>query len=81
MSQSRWLQLHRHIPDTRQILAAFSITFFQLHFALAFDFSETEVTEDNGIFHIDYRLCIDKNLLHDKLSINYRRVIKKASII
>lgn len=52
MSQSRWLQLHRLIPDTRQILAAFSLTFFQLHFALAFDFNETEVTEDNGIFHI-----------------------------
>jgi len=52
MSQSRWLQLHRLIPDTRQILAALFITFFQLHCALAFDFNETEVTEDNGIFHI-----------------------------
>ena len=59
MSQSRWLRLLRLFPTTRPFHAALFIIFFQPLYALAFDFIDTEVTEDNGIFHIKVSAVIE----------------------
>jgi len=52
MSRSRWLQLHRLISNTRLTLVALFITLLQPLYALAFDFIDADVTEENGIFRI-----------------------------
>jgi len=59
MSRSRWLLLHRLISNPRLTLVALSIILFQSNYARAFDFTDTHVTEDNGVFWIKVSAVID----------------------
>jgi hypothetical protein len=52
MSRLRWLQFSWLITNTRSLLASIALTFFQPLYVLAFEFSEAEVTENNGVFKI-----------------------------
>jgi len=59
MSRSRWLQLYTLVLHSRLTLVALSITLFQPVYARAFDFTEAEITEENGVFHIKVSAFID----------------------
>lgn len=59
MSRSRWLLLHRLILIPGLTLVILSITLFQPNYARAFDFTETHVTEENGVFRIKVSAVID----------------------
>jgi hypothetical protein len=52
MSRFRWLQFLWLITNTRSLLASIALAFFQPLYVLAFEFSEAEVTENNGVFKI-----------------------------
>jgi hypothetical protein len=52
MSRSRWLLLHKLVSITRYVLATLALIFFQPQPALAFDFTDAEVTEKKGVYHI-----------------------------
>jgi hypothetical protein len=52
MSRSRWLQLKRLAFHSRLTIAALFITLFQPLYAQAFDFTDAEITEENGVFRI-----------------------------
>ena len=52
MSRLRWLQFLWLITNTRSLLASIALAFFQPLYVLAFEFSEAEVTENNGVFKI-----------------------------
>ena len=59
MSRLRWLLLHRLIFNSSLTLVVLSITLFQPKNARAFDFTDTHVTEDNGVFRIKVSAVID----------------------
>ncbi len=59
MSRSRWLQIHRLILRSRLTLVALSISLFQPLNARAFDFTEAEITEEDGVFRIKVSAFID----------------------
>lgn len=59
MSHSRWLQLFRFIINSRLTLVVLTIIVFQSNDARAFDFIDTEVIEENGIFRIKVSAIID----------------------
>ena len=59
MSRSRWLLLHRLILYPRLVLVALCLTLFQPNYARAFDFTDTHVTEENGVFRIKVSAVID----------------------
>ena len=59
MSRSRWLQLYTLVLHSRLTLVALSLTLFQPLYARAFDFTEAEITEENGVFHIKVSAFID----------------------
>jgi len=59
MSRSRWLLLHRLTFNSRLALVALSLALFHPNCALAFDFTDTHVTEDNGVFRIKVSAVID----------------------
>ncbi len=49
---TRWLQIKRLIINSRMTLIVFSITLLQPLYPRAFEFTDAEVTEENGVFHI-----------------------------
>ena len=59
MSRSRWLQLYTLVLHSRLTLVALSIIFFQPLYARAFDFTDAEITEENGVFYIKVSAFID----------------------
>jgi len=59
MSRSRWLQLHRLVLHSRLTLVALAMTIFQPIYARAFDFTDAEITEENGVFRIKVSAFID----------------------
>lgn len=59
MSRSRWLLLHMLISNSSLMLVALSISFFQPTYAQAFDFTDAEVIEENGVFHIKVSAIIE----------------------
>ena len=52
MSRSIWLQLKRLVLNSRVTIAALFIALFQPLYAQAFDFTDAEITEENGVFRI-----------------------------
>ncbi|MGD2053256.1 MAG: hypothetical protein PVG45_04030, partial [Gammaproteobacteria bacterium] len=52
MSRLRWLQYLWLITSARSFVAGIALVLCQPLYVLAFEFSEAEVTENNGIFHI-----------------------------
>jgi hypothetical protein len=52
MSRLRWLQFFWLITSARSCLACTALVLFQPLYVLAFEFTDAEVTENNGIFHI-----------------------------
>ena len=54
MSESRWLQFQRLTPVTRIAVVAFIIMFLLPVCAAAFEFSDAQVTEDEGIYRIKF---------------------------
>ena len=59
MSRSRWLQIHRLILHSRLTLVALSISLFQPLYARAFDFTDAEITEEDGVFRINVSAFIE----------------------
>jgi hypothetical protein len=60
MSRSRWLQIHRLAPRSRLSLVVLPvILLFQAIYARAFDFTDAEVTEENGVFRIKVSAFIE----------------------
>ena len=58
MSRSRWLQLAWLFVVTRPALAVLLISCFPHPSALAFNFTETEVFEQDGVYHIKMSAAI-----------------------
>lgn len=52
MSRSRWLQMYRLVLNSRLAITALLITLFTPLYARALDFTDAEVTEDNGVYRI-----------------------------
>ncbi|NNL06470.1 MAG: hypothetical protein HKO86_02010 [Gammaproteobacteria bacterium] len=58
MSRSRWLQLLRRFVVTRPAFAALLICYFPHPNALAFDFKQADVFEQDGVYHIKMSAAI-----------------------
>lgn len=59
MSHSRWLQLLRFTLLSKLTLIAFAISLIQPISARAFDFIDTDVTEENGIYRLKVSAIIE----------------------
>lgn len=59
MSHSRWLQLPGFTLFSKLTLIVFSISLFLPNSARAFDFIDTEITEENGIYRIKISAFIE----------------------
>ena len=52
MSWSRWLQYHRIAAESRHLRFVLALAFCLPAGSIAYEFTDTHVTEDDGIFHI-----------------------------
>ena len=59
MSRSRWLQLISLTPASRAALVTLPFILFMPALVLAFDFTDADVTEENGIFYIKFSAVIE----------------------
>ena len=59
MSRSRGLQLHRFALHSKLTLVALSMSLSQPVYARAFDFTDAEIIEKNGVFHIKVSAFIE----------------------
>lgn len=59
MSQSKWLQLLRLAPLSRTTLTLCCFMLYLPMWVYAFDFTDAEVTEDNGIYTIKFSAVIE----------------------